>query len=323
MSAPAVPIGVTAVKPIERHGMDAFSHFMFEPSTGAIMGRTPMSWALITVFYLIYYTLLAAFWTLCIFIFFQTIDEFQPRWTVSESIIGNSPALGVRPGQTWELIDSSMINFNKDVKKSTKENVGWGEWANRSREFLEPYHTSTLGKECAAGDKAPTFGNDFCKFIPDKKSPCFSGNYGYNQGKPCVFIKLNKIYGLVPDYHNDTSALPKEVPAEAAERIEKAGNKNQVWIDCHGEQPADIESMGPITYYPSDAGFDSSYFPYLNQNGYLSPLIAVQFENPAVGQLLHIECRAYAKNIGYHKRDKIGRAHFEILVRDSNQIEIN
>ena len=80
MSAPAVPIGVTAVKPIERHGMDAFSHFMFEPSTGAIMGRTPMSWALITVFYLIYYTLLAAFWTLCIFIFFQTIDEFQPRY---------------------------------------------------------------------------------------------------------------------------------------------------------------------------------------------------------------------------------------------------
>jgi len=312
-------IGVTAIKPIERHGMDAVKHFLYEPDTGAIMGRTPKSWALITVFYLIYYTLLAAFWALCIFIFFQTIDDHQPRWTVKDSIIGSSPALGVRPGQTWKLIDSSMINFNKDVEKSDKDTVGWGEWANRTEEFLNSYKNNTLGQNCAAGAEAPI--GDFCKFNPAMLGPCAKGNYGYNQGKPCVFIKLNKIYGLTPDYH-DTTALPNEVPAEAVARIKKTGNKNQVWIDCHGEQPADIEAMGPIKYYPADAGFDSSYFPYKNQKGYLSPLIAVQFEKPAVGQLLHIECRAYAKNIDYHKRDKIGRAHFEILVRDNNQVEL-
>jgi hypothetical protein len=31
-------------------------------------------------------------------------------------------------------------------------------------------------------------------------------------------------------------------------------------------------------------------------------------------QLLHIECRAWAKNIGYSKRDRVGINHLELLV---------
>merc|ERR1712141_340970 len=60
MTDPALPIGATAIKPVERHGWEAFSWFMYDKNTGAIMGRTPMSWLLITVFYIIYYTLLAS-----------------------------------------------------------------------------------------------------------------------------------------------------------------------------------------------------------------------------------------------------------------------
>ena len=67
--------------------------------TGAIMGRTPMSWLLITVFYIIYYTCLAGFWVACLYIFFQFVDDEKPRWEQENSLIGRSPALGVRPGQ--------------------------------------------------------------------------------------------------------------------------------------------------------------------------------------------------------------------------------
>ena len=29
---------------------------------------------------------------------------------------------------------------------------------------------------------------------------------------------------------------------------------------------------------------------------------------------MQVECRAWARTIGYHKRDNIGRAHFELMV---------
>lgn len=57
-------------------------------------------------------------------------------------------------------------------------------------------------------------------------------------------------------------------------------NKHQVvWVTCQGENVADVEHIGPIRYIP-EKGFQSQYFPYTNQDGYLSPLIAVHFENP-------------------------------------------
>jgi hypothetical protein len=45
-------------------------------------------------------------------------------------------------------------------------------------------------------------------------------------------------------------------------------------------------------------------------------LIAVQFADVAKNQLLHVECRAWAKNIGYSKRDRIGINHLELLILD-------
>lgn len=61
--------------------------------------RTPKSWALITLFYLIYYAFLACFWGLMLFVFFQTLDMNTPKWVAHESIIGTSPGLGLRPGK--------------------------------------------------------------------------------------------------------------------------------------------------------------------------------------------------------------------------------
>ena len=51
-------LGGTAIKPVERHGMEAIRYFFHNPDTGEIMTRTPLSWLLITVFYVIYYSCL-------------------------------------------------------------------------------------------------------------------------------------------------------------------------------------------------------------------------------------------------------------------------
>lgn len=54
---------------------------------------------------------------------------------------------------------------------------------------------------------------------------------------------------------------------------------NTVWVSCEGENPADIENVGPIEYYPRQ-GFPGYYYPYENSEGYLSPLVAIHFKSP-------------------------------------------
>lgn len=50
-------------------------------------------------------------------------------------------------------------------------------------------------------------------------------------------------------------------------------------MSCEGENPADIENVGTgIHYYP--LGFSGEYFPFTNVPGYLSPIVAVYFEEP-------------------------------------------
>lgn len=52
-----------------------------------------------------------------------------------------------------------------------------------------------------------------------------------------------------------------------------------IWVSCEGESPADIENIGPIDYYP-ERGFQGYFYPFLNSEGYLSPLVAVHFKRP-------------------------------------------
>lgn len=54
---------------------------------------------------------------------------------------------------------------------------------------------------------------------------------------------------------------------------------NMVWVSCEGENPADVENIGSIQYVPR-RGFPSYFFPYMNQDSYLPPLVAVFFESP-------------------------------------------
>lgn len=65
----------------------------------------------ITVFYIIFFICLAAFWTVMLVIFYQTLDAFQPKWTLDASLIGTVPGLGFRPRPPMSNIDSTLIYF--------------------------------------------------------------------------------------------------------------------------------------------------------------------------------------------------------------------
>lgn len=109
--------------------------------------------------------------------------------------------------------------------------------------------------------------------------------------------------------------------------------RRNIWVSCEGENPADVEYLGPIQFYPPIQGFPGYYFPYRNSEGYLSPLLAVRIHRPvcmflyknffsqfircscfSAGIVINIECRAWAKNIKYNRMERSGSVHFELLI---------
>lgn len=323
---PAV-LGATAFKPVERHGWEAVRYLIHNPETGEFFTRTPKSWALITVFYLIYYSLLACFWAAMLTIFLQTIpnveDKAGPRWTTDYSIIGVSPGLGLKPGQTPEKIDSSMIQYNKD--KDADGNLdGYQTWVDRAKDFIDQVNKKqeNVALETCSTSKGAS-AEKACKFDTTQLGTCTDPLAAYKAGSPCVYLKLNKIYDLTPTPYTkaEVAKLTDEddMPQSLRDHINAQSDDSQVWVECHGENPADVEALaGKIKYYPETQGYPSYYFPYLQQDGYVSPVVAVQFENVPVNQLIHIECRAWALNIGYNRRDRIGINHLEIMVMDND-----
>ena len=250
-------------------------------------------------------------------IFFQTLSWEEPKWITDNGIIGKSPGLGLRPGQPKDLIDSSIIVFNRDSEDDGEHVPGWKGWAERSEKFLEDYNNDTRNeglKECTVEDGVKK--EQACKVKLATLGPCGSGNYGYDQAKPCTFLKLNRIFGLVNEPYTGSADAPEGMPDELIAHIDNGPNKDQVWLDCKGKYPGDVENLAKIEYFPKSRGFANYYLPYQKQNAYLNPLVAVQFtvDDDADGQLIHIECRAWAKNIGYSRRDKVGIASLELRI---------
>ncbi len=60
-------------------------------------------------------------------------------------------------------------------------------------------------------------------------------NYSYHKSSPCVFLKLNKIYGWIPEYYNQTNALPEGMPKHLKQYIEKQDplevGDQQLWLN--------------------------------------------------------------------------------------------
>lgn len=77
--------------------------------------------AKITLFYIIFYIILAAFVAICMQGLLATVNDQEPRWQLGASLIGENPGLGYRPlGNDTDT--GAVIQF--DTKK-TKEGEQW------------------------------------------------------------------------------------------------------------------------------------------------------------------------------------------------------
>lgn len=239
-----------------------------------------------------------------------TMDQTSPKWMLGESLIGTNPGLGFRP-IAHDVDQGSLIWYDS----SNQTQVDY--WVNRVEGFLNE-STKSEGKQKICDFGNPPNGNQVCKLDLSIFGECSKENsYGYNNSAPCIFLKLNRIYGWEPEYYNDPNDLPLDMPDSLREHITKlnATQRNQVWVSCQGEEGMDKELLGPIDYFPKQ-GFPQYFYPYTNRRGYVSPLVAVKFLRPKVNQIINVECRAWAKNIQYSgsHRDRKGSVHFELMI---------
>jgi len=331
-------LGGTAIKPKgwDRKGMEAFKYFLYNPDTGEVFTRTPLSWLLIIGFYIIYYSFLVGFWAACLNVFFLTLPvgtEDGPRWKGDSSLIGLNPGVGLRPAPTDALIDSQMFYLNKSSTNDKSSNLaGEGDlnidYAVRMKNYLDKYYNKDMVRpqECDENrlrQNASTLKEDACPFEFEELGSCKEYPYGFiNQGEdsnisPCIYLKLNKIYNWnpVPIKEADLDKVEyADMTPQLKEIIKNTDDKNQIWLDCKGRFAADKEQLD-MTFFPPTQSIPIKYFPF--QGGeYQPPLVAVRLNVASVqsGQLIHVQCKAWYEGVVHNTRDKMGMVMFEVIL---------
>jgi len=277
---------------------------IWNPAEGKFLGRTGCSWAKITLFYLIFYSCLAGFFAIMMAGFFATLSSTQPTMTGMYSLIKGNPGMGYRPRRAH---DSTLIKFVANMDGGEKK----GDY-----DTLVDKMMNFLREEGYVNDKNETVdreGNTTFS-ISEAVKHCPLHDFGYRAGKPCVILKLNKVFGWTPIlYSASDNGTERYMEAEKALRERGGLIADHIGVSCEGENDGDVDNMGPVSYYPNE-GFSTAHYPYENQPGYRAPLVFVQFTKPERGVVMQIWCKAWAKNIKHHKNDKGGSTHFELMV---------
>ncbi|CAI2355787.1 unnamed protein product [Caenorhabditis sp. 36 PRJEB53466] len=290
----------------EKAEVETFAQFLFNRKNGTVLGRTGKSWFQITVFYIIFYIILSAFFVGCLAIFLKTLDPKVPRFYGKGTIIGANPGVGYQP---WlkENPDSTIIKFNLQDPKS------WAPYVSQLDDYLSKYNNTEDTRACGPSDNNGALETDPdaapCRFdlgIFDKANCGPKDQYGFKSGKPCVIVSLNRLIGWRPvDY--EAGSVPEEVKGRY--------KKGSIAVNCEGANSFDKEHLGKLKYLP-ESGIDGRYYPYVFTPSYQQPIAMVKFETIPRNKLVIVECRAYALNIEHDITTRLGMVYFEMLVED-------
>uniref|UniRef100_A0A8C5PFE0 Sodium/potassium-transporting ATPase subunit beta n=1 Tax=Leptobrachium leishanense TaxID=445787 RepID=A0A8C5PFE0_9ANUR len=282
--APASPTTTMAKEDNKTPAQSDWKQFIYNPRSGEFLGRTASSWALILLFYLVFYGFLAGLFTLTMWVMLQTLDDSVPKYRDRVS----SPGLMISPksaGLEIPFKQSDARTYDLYVKAL--------------HTFLVPYNDSKQLKNeaCAPGlyfMQDQPVEKKSCRFNRTSLGPC-SGiedpMFGYSTGSPCVIIKMNRIIGLLPQ-----------------------GNPK---INCTSKRD-DVA----LQYYPENGKLDLMYYPYYGKKthvNYVQPLVAVKItpSNTNSTEPIVLECKIHGSpNLrNEDERDKfLGRVTFRVQI---------
>ncbi|XP_068186520.1 potassium-transporting ATPase subunit beta-like [Antennarius striatus] len=256
-----------------------FGNFVWNSDEGTFMGRTPEKWVYISLYYVAFYVVMTALFSLAIWTLMYTLDPYAPDYQDRLK----SPGVMVWPDTYGE--EDVEITYN------TSDKASWMKMTKIIQKFLEPYNDTKQHEcnyyNCTKGKyfvqktfSAPNHTKWACPFMQSMLGAC-SGfqdpTFGYNCSMPCVIIKMNRIIDFLPC--NKTDCPP--------------------YVNCtvlEGQQNVD-----KIEYFPNGGILDLSYFPYygkLAQPSYVNPLVAVRF-NLVGKKHAKIQCRVVSDQISY------------------------
>lgn len=274
----------TEDKPASKENTSSWKDSFYNPRTGEVLGRTASSWALILLFYLVFYCFLAGMFALTMWVMLLTLDDYVPQYRDRVPY----PGLVIRPN----LME---ITFSKTEPKM------YAEYVQHLESFLQTYNDSVQEQNvnCPRGeyfmqDDTENMIKKACRFKRDYLSLC-SGlsdtNFGYSEGNPCILLKLNRIIGLKP--------------------------RGDPYINCTVKKDTPVQ----MQYFPNEGRFDKSYFPYYGKKAhesYVQPLVAVKLllTKEDYNKEHSVECRVEGSDLRNNdERDKfLGRVSFKIKV---------
>ncbi|KAG7471012.1 hypothetical protein MATL_G00120070 [Megalops atlanticus] len=268
----------------EEQNQTNWKDFIYNPRSGEFIGRTASSWALIFLFYLVFYGFLAGMFSLTMWVMLQTLDDYTPKYRDRVS----NPGLVIRP-KYMEIV------FNQtDPSKYLK-------YVQHLESFLQPYNDTEQEQNemCVAGqyfDQDAQVEKKVCQFKRSFLRQC-SGlsdtTFGYSTGKPCVLVKMNRIIGLKP--------------------------QGGPYINCTAKREHPLQ----MQYFPSEGKFDKMYFPYYGKKAhpkYVQPLVAVKLllTKEDYNTEITVECRIDGSDLRNNDdRDKfLGRVTFKVKVTE-------
>lgn len=286
--------------------------WLVDPAEGTFLGRTPGSWLLIIIFYVVYYAALVSFFFALLGVFFQTLPSHGegPKYTVEKSFIGD-PGISSLPSSSYHAADSSIYNlelYDSNSVPTLPDGEGSlnADYAQKMKFFLEQYGNKTVPVHL---DKSKGYST----FDLEDLGDCAKHPYGYISEEkngtlmaiqPCIFLKLNRIWSWTPsaitdeDFHPD-SDWPESLRSHFKTLSKE--EKQQVFVDCQGNSATDQEAMKEgVSVFPKTKGFPIAYFPFLgHKEMYRSPLIAIRFDGRLMERFLEevltINCRAFFK----------------------------
>jgi len=170
--------------------------------------------------------------------------------------------------------------------------------------YLDPDASKyATDKECGAKpakrDSKPCMFN--ASSIQGFLDNCPIDDYGYADGKPCVAVKMNRVFEFMPEIE---------------------GGGDDILIECIGEHLADKDNVGKVSYWPHTTDnkygvIKKHFFPFLGQPNYATPLVFVKFETIAKNILVQVMCRPVnLVNVKTDGKEEQGKAHFEIVITD-------
>lgn len=319
---------------------DNFRLFIWNPANKEFLGRDGLSWAKISLFYFCYYLALAALFASMLSIYMAIIDKRTPPYTgksnvmnrqaIDGKIVGVSPGLGYRPQRDTQ---TTLIRI-KSSDKSSDNPYNYRQYVDLLDDYLSAYRIhDKIGEQIINCDQNSNLNdlekqfeaNKVCRFeVVEMLGPnnmCTKErNFEFDKSKPCVLLKLNKIFDWKPEAYLPTDQLPRELlPYEQIVRL----YPRNVFVLCEGEFPVDNDFIGTIRYFsrtPDNSGESKLgflpfyYFPFKNQDGYRSPIVFAYFQNITTNVLVNVMCKAFARNIYRNILYRMGSVHYEIMI---------